>query len=259
MYPWFLLVMALAFTAPAASFERVVLLAPAAGDIMLKLGLEHKVVGVTRSNYDFPNAVKVGSHVKPNIELIHSLQPDLIIIGNARFFGAELQRLFDASIYSYQPKTLMQIQQAITDLGAQFQVVEHARLLNQQLTTVLNKITPVKKTPNVVYEITELPLTIAGSNHIVADIISIAGGRLLAPEQRSLIRYNVESIVTKQPDLYLYQQGPMNASPSEPNSRPQYQSLTMETLKVDQLQYTRANSQSFYLALELNRYIQHRF
>lgn len=259
MYPWFLLVMALAFTAPAASFERVVLLAPAAGDIMLKLGLEHKVVGVTRSNYDFPNAVKVGSHVKPNIELIHSLQPDLIIIGNARFFGAELQRLFDADIIAYQPKTLNEVQHAITAFGRKFEVEERARALNGELSSVLQQIQPFNAPPQVVYEITELPLTIAGSNHIVADIISIAGGKLLAPEQRSLIRYNVESIVTARPDLYLYQQGPMNASPTEPSSRPQYQSLTMETLKVDQLQYTRANSQSFYLALELNRYIRNQF
>jgi len=67
------------------AYNRVVVLAPAVGDIFKKLEIDSKVVGVTRHVRGFKNAVKVGSHIKPNIEIISSLKPDLIIISSDIF------------------------------------------------------------------------------------------------------------------------------------------------------------------------------
>ena len=107
-------------------------------------------------------------------------------------------------------------------------------------------------------EISEVPLTIAGTSNIIADIITTAGGELVTGGNRKLLRFNPEAVLTLQPDIYIWQIGPMNQQPTPPTKRGQYQRLNAEYLQVDQLQYSRANTQSFDNILQLNRYFQER-
>ena len=67
--------------------ERIVVLAPAAADIIEKLDAAELVVGKTRSVEEFPQATQVGSHIRPNLEIVTSLQPDLLIISSNKFFS----------------------------------------------------------------------------------------------------------------------------------------------------------------------------
>jgi cobalamin transport system substrate-binding protein len=70
------------FTLPAATPERIVSMAPNVTEILFALGLGSNVVGVTRF-CDFPPEAralpKIGGLVDPNIEIIQSLRPDLVI------------------------------------------------------------------------------------------------------------------------------------------------------------------------------------
>ncbi len=75
-----LILVVLLFTFNAFAADRVIVLAPAAADILQKLGSSSQIVGKTKSVEEFPNALKVGSHIRPNLEIIMSLKPDLIII-----------------------------------------------------------------------------------------------------------------------------------------------------------------------------------
>lgn len=254
MYRFLLTIAVFVFSFNTLAYDRVVLLAPAAGDLFTQLKQEHKVVGVTRSNMDFPSALKVGSHIKPNIELIKSLNPDLIVIGSSRFFSSEMSSIIGADTLTYNPVTLTGVQEQVSNFGRLFDCIDEAKSLNAQLSNVLSSINKLNRLPKVMYEVTQIPLTIAGEGNIVSDIISHAGGKLIAPSSRKLIKYNTESVLINQPDYYLYQVGPMNQNPQPPKTRPMYQLLKSHYLKVEQLRFSRANTQSFYLALELNRY-----
>jgi iron complex transport system substrate-binding protein len=70
------------FPLPATAPERIVSMAPNITEILFALGLGNRVVGVTRF-CDFPPEArairKIGGLVDPNIEVIQSLDPDLVI------------------------------------------------------------------------------------------------------------------------------------------------------------------------------------
>ncbi len=70
------------FTLPASTPGRIVSMAPNVTEILFALGLGPNVVGVTRF-CDFPpearSLPKIGGLVDPNVEIIQSLRPDLVI------------------------------------------------------------------------------------------------------------------------------------------------------------------------------------
>jgi iron complex transport system substrate-binding protein len=87
-----------AFALPARTPRRIVSMAPNITEILFALGLGGRVVGVTRF-CDWPPATrdipKIGGLVDPNIELVRSLEPDLVIAfrGNPLRLVDRLRRL----------------------------------------------------------------------------------------------------------------------------------------------------------------------
>ncbi|CAM2863536.1 ABC transporter substrate-binding protein [Vibrio rarus] len=247
-----LILLALVSVPEANAYDRIVLLAPAAGDILIKLGVQDKVVGVTRSNHDFANALKIGSHIKPNIELIKGLNPDLVIISSNRFFSDYMSKQLNADVVKYDPVTLDQILSQITQLGKLVDKPQAAKNLLAQLRAIRQHIQPLTKKPTVVFEVTESPFMVAGQKSIVNSIINTAGGRLIAPANKKITKFNIESILLENPEFYLYQVGPMNKHPSKPSQRTNYNILSSTFMQVDQLEFSRANTHSFSLAKKLN-------
>lgn len=253
MFRYLLTLIVFVFVHSAFAYERVVLLAPAAGDIFIKLHAQDKVVGVTKSNHDFPDTLKIGSHIKPNIELIKGLEPDLLVISSNRFFSDDLAKKVGADVIKYDPTSLDSILQQISQFGDVLNKKNEANTLIKKMENIRSQIKPLAKHPSVIFEVTESPFMIAGQNSIVSSIVSAAGGRLIAPEKRKLAKFNVESVLIDNPDYYLYQVGPMNPKPTPPTERPNYQIMHSKVIKVDQLEFSRANTRSFELALELNK------
>lgn len=253
MSRYLLLLAALFFLTDTAYAQRIVVLAPAAGEILQKLGLGEQVVGKTRSLEEFPGALKVGSHIKPNVELIKGLNPDLLVISSNRFFSEQMSATVGAETFVYNPNTLAEILQQTESLGLLTAREKEAGALTQHLRSRLHDIRITTHRPKVVYEISALPLSVAGSTNIVSDIIRAAGGEPLDFGARKIIKLNPEAIISGQPELYIYQIGPMNLNPTPPAERGEYRLLKSRFLEVDQLQWSRANSQSFERVLELNR------
>lgn len=258
MYRFLLILVALVFNPSAYAYQRIVLLAPAAGDIFNKLGAQDSIVGVTRNNFDFPNALKIGSHIKPNVELIKGLDPDLIIISSNRFFSQQMASVIDVDTLTYNPETLEEILSEINRYGAILEKQTQADELVAQLTQLLTELKPIAVPPKVVYEVTENPYIIAGKQSIIKSIIEHAGGKLFAPSNRKIAKFNIESVLMENPDFYIYQQGPMNKVPTPPADRKNFSLIDSQFIKVDQLSFSRATTDSFYHAMELNkRFIAH--
>ena len=85
-----------ACNARAEAQERLVILAPAAADVVNRLGAADLVIGVTNSVAEFPQAARVGTHRGPEIEKIAALKPTLLIT-TAEFDPALAQRLGSAA------------------------------------------------------------------------------------------------------------------------------------------------------------------
>ena len=253
MFKYLLLLATLLFLTEPAMARRIVLLAPAAGDILLQLGLEDQVVGKTKSLEEFPQALKVGSHIKPNVELIKGLEPDLLIISSNRFFSEQMSETVGAETIVYNPNTLAEILEQIGHLaqltGRETAGAKLSQRLRQQLQGLQQ---PAKKT-RVIYEISDLPLSVAGQGNIISDIIRTAGGEPVDFGNGKIIKLNSEAIIVSRPELYIYQIGPMNQNPTAPEERGDYRLLQARALKVNQLDWSRANSQSFARVVELNQ------
>ena len=218
-----------------------------------KLGAGDLVVGKTKNINLFPKARVVGSHIRPNVEIIASLKPDLIIASSERFFSKEIAKKLKADFYLYDPRTLDQILREIKNLGRILGKEREARLLVKKLKNKLSMLKPLKRRPRVVYEVMENPYMLAGKNNIVADIIERAGGRYLIKANRKLIRASVELILLLKPDIYIYQIGPMNKNPTPPEKRAGLRHLKMKVIRVKELEFARANTKSFDNVLWLNK------
>ena len=237
----------------SASTERIVVLSPAAADVLHALGADKLVVGKTRSVKLFPKAVFVGSHIRPNVEIVASLRPTLIVASSERFFSRELAKKLGARFYVYDPHTLEGILRHIESLGRMLGREKEAGLLVERLKNKLKRVRPLRVRPRVVYEVMQSPYLLAGHRNIVADIVERAGGIYIVRQDRKFVRLSCERARLLKPDIYIYQVGPMNRNPVDPLKRPCFKGMGFEVLRVDELSFARANTGSFDNVLYLNR------
>lgn len=246
-----LIILLSAFSAFAA--ERVVILAPAAADIFYRLGAGGRVVGVTKNVTEFPDAVKVGTHIRPNAEIIRSLRPDLIITGSAdEYYADAVKAITGASVYKYDPLSLEEILTAAAEIGELTGRRAEAAALTAELKAKLASVKPLKSKPKVIYEISQLPYTVAGRGNVVTAVIRAAGGEMAADADGKLVKLSLEKAVALRPDVYIWQTGPMNRNPVEPWKRPEFSKMKTNWIHADETKYSRANTGSFDAVLELN-------
>ncbi|UOD34952.1 ABC transporter substrate-binding protein [Deferribacteraceae bacterium V6Fe1] len=234
------------------AYDRVIILSPAAADIFIKLGLNDKVVGVTKHVNGFENAIKVGSHLKPNLELILSLKPDFIIYSNNKFISDYLKSLENIKTYEYDPTNVNEIFENIKTIASIMNVSEKGEALINQLKHKLTNLKEPKRTAKVIYEITQAPYIVAGKNSVISDIIEKAGGINIINIDKKLIKFSVEKTISLKPDIYIYQIGPMNKNPTPPKDRIGFKDMDSVFIQVNELTFSRANTKTIDAILYLN-------
>ncbi len=129
--------------------RRIVSLAPNITEILFSLGLEDKVVGVTRY-CDYPPQVlkkeKIGGLVDPNLEKIQALRPDLIVA----FRGNPL-RLLKKMVRLHLPVFVLDTGESLEDL---FLIIEKLG----RLTRSEEQATPLIQALKKEYESVQQPL-----------------------------------------------------------------------------------------------------
>lgn len=237
----------------ASAYERIVVLYGAASPILKELGAGDKVVGVTRTDKVFKDAVKVGSHLEPNIELMKALRPDLIVAGSRRAFPEEIAKQVKARVFYYDPRSLEGILNKIADLGRMLGKEQRARVLEKRLRDKLANIVVPSKRLTAVYEISARPLIMAGRRSIITSIIEAAGGMNLIKIDKKHAIISPEKIIELSPDFYIYQIGPMNKNPDPPRKRPFFKSLPSKVIKVREFKFARPGIDAFDAAIKLNK------
>ncbi len=200
----------ISFKIPAEPPQRIISLAPNITEVLFALGLGDKVVGVTRF-CDYPEQArslrKIGGLVDPNIEIIHSLEPDLVIgfRGNPlRFLG----RLRDFNF----PVFVLDIG---TDLGSLFTLIEKlglitgtheaAERLNGGMRTRVDAVemvlSGVKEKPRVFVMLYGQGLWTCGADSYLDNLISRAGAVNVAGWlPRKWFLYSRERLVRDAPE-----------------------------------------------------------
>ncbi|MFC1855525.1 ABC transporter substrate-binding protein [Thermodesulfobacteriota bacterium] len=240
--------------ATAFSYERIIILYGAVSPIIKELSLSDKVVGVSKSDTVFTKVTKLGSHLRPNIELINALEPDIILTGSKRTFNEEMVSKVNAKVLYFDPQTLDEVLEKITELGRLFGEENKAKELVKSSKEKLKKIKPLTKKPTVIYEISAQPLRIAGKKSIVTSIINAAGGENVITIEKKHTVISPELILKSEPDYYFYQTGPMNKNPTPVKERDQFTTLKSMIVNVDQYEFTRAGLNVFDAVIKMNQY-----
>jgi len=238
----------LCLSADAQAAQRIVVLAPAAADVLMRLEAADSVVGVTNSVSSFPHAVNVGTHMNPGLESIASLKPTLLIAGTK--FNPEFAKRMGAEFFLYDPKTLDDIIGIVRALGQKIEKAKQGEKLAEELQAVLDGLHPPRRGLSVLYETRSTPLSLAKNNTIIRDLLERAGMRYLYDGSAGLV--SMEYLIREQPDVYIYQQGPMNRNPVPPARRPGWDRFTTCTWKVDEFDFARPNTRLFETVQALN-------
>jgi iron complex transport system substrate-binding protein len=166
------------------------------------------------------------------MELVLGLQPDLIIQGHGKKHGHDIIRQIQQQgliVASFQPTNFDELFSVIHRLGILIGKEEAASWLIKSLQDRLARLSQRLKIngrrPKVFFEVRYPNLLGAGQQSIVNDVILKAGGINCLPNEKKLVRINIEMLVGYNPDVYLVQSGPMNRNPGDPRERSNFQAI----------------------------------
>jgi len=195
--------------------KRIVSMAPNVTEMLFAIGLDQEITGVT-DYCDYPEAAhekpRIGGYYNPNIEVILSLNPDLIVATPDGYSKERVMKLDQTGIpvFIVNPQSLEEILDSMMLLGKitgkddiSSKVVEGLRI---RIKAVIDKtrLIPEQKKPKVFYEIDHDPLITAGPDNFVDSLISAAGGINIARDAlSSWPRYSVEAVLIKNPDVII--------------------------------------------------------
>ncbi len=204
--------------------QRIVSMAPNVTEMLFAIGLGNEIVGVTEfCNYpeSAKSKTKIGGYYNPNIEVILSLKPDLIVATPDGYSKERIDKLDQSGIpvFIVNPLKIDDAMESMLVLGKITGKEAYSKLvvdgLKARIKVVKDKVAqvPTQKRPKVFYEIGQNPLVTVGSNNFVDDLITTAGGINIASDApNSWPIYSVEAIITKNPDIILTAPSTMTAS-----------------------------------------------
>jgi iron complex transport system substrate-binding protein len=192
--------------------SRIVSLAPSLTETVYALGLQDRLVGDT-DFCDYPPEAqkkpKVGGGINPNIEVIVSLHPDLVLVTNS-FNRLETVRALDSlgiPSYDVDPHTVDEIltsTQKLADiLGVPAAGKSLTDSLEQRLVTLQAKLASVPPT-RVLFVVWTEPLMSIGKGTFVADALRKAGATSIVDSPRDWPQMNLEEVVVLQPDFLIF-------------------------------------------------------
>ncbi len=217
--------------------ERIIPLYGAFAETLFSIGAGDRVVARTQADTYPADLVKlpsVGTHMRPNVEMILGLKPDLVIqSASRREETPEISRLADSGIRVavFAPKTFVEIFSVIERLGVltgrAAEASAFAESLARRLDAVAGSIAGIDPgaRARVFFEIRAEPLTGAGRGSIVHEILTAAGAGNAVKNDKAIVQYSLEALLVENPDYYIVQEGPMNKSPVPPVKRPHYDRL----------------------------------
>ncbi len=233
--------------------QRIIPLYGAFGEMLHAIGAGEQVIARTQSD-NFPPEVSrlpaVGTHMKPNVEIIVGLKPDLVIQSvSRRAVLPEMTRVKEAGIpvAFFSPRTFEEIFEVMVKLGVLTGREEEARVevgeLKARLASVKASTANMEFRKKVFFEVRQQPLTAAGRSSIVNEVIAAAGGENAIQNERAIVQYNFESLLLANPQVYVVQTGPMNRNPLHPRKRAHFERVRAvregNVIFVDEFMFSR--------------------
>jgi iron complex transport system substrate-binding protein len=197
--------------------QRIISVAPSCTEILYAIGAGDKVVGVTAYDdypYDFAawiaagNMTSVGDFTSPNMEVVISLDPDLILAsGGVQEDSVRSLRDFGYKVLVLDPTSvdgiLKDIELVGNATGKQAEATALVNNLTSRINAVAEKVANATK-PEVYYE-TYYETTSSWTIGALAwqnELIEKAGGtNIFGDQQIAYYQYQVEALIDRNPDV----------------------------------------------------------
>jgi len=193
--------------------KRVVSLLPSYTEIIFELGAGPELAGV--SNFcDWPPGAreieKVGDYLRPNLEKIYSLKPDIVFAGDWK--GSSVaQNLRNAGIKVVElpeERQVSDIYRTIELISAELDRKKEAGAVIKKMKAELKSGPVGEARPSVYLEVDEGGWT-AGNRSFLSDAIEKAGGRnIFAEVNKGYFQASWETVVKKDPSAVILLSGP---------------------------------------------------
>jgi iron complex transport system substrate-binding protein len=193
--------------------RRIVSTAPAITEILYALGLGDRVVGVTDYCHYPPEArskPKIGPFIRPDLEAIVALRPDLVIILKNPLQLFPKLRALNQNVVEVDHDTVPNIYRAIGQIAAAAGVPARGAALNRTIQTRLTEIRgKVAKLPRrrVLFVVGRTPGTLegivgVGGSSYLNELMSIAGGdNMLRDAVAAYPKVPAEEILARNPEV----------------------------------------------------------
>ncbi|HEV8676806.1 MAG TPA: cobalamin-binding protein [Methylomirabilota bacterium] len=191
---------------------RIVSLAPSLTESVYAVGAGDRLVGVT-DYCDFPPAArgkpKVGGTYSPNLEVILSLHPDLVLATTEANRDEHIRSLeaLGTPVYVVRPVSFATVLESVQRVaGVLGREAEGRRLvadMERQAAEVGRAVKGARR-PRVLYVVWGDPLVVPGRDILITELIQRAGGESVTADLPfDYPRFSVEEAVARRPELVL--------------------------------------------------------
>ncbi len=192
--------------------HRVISLAPSVTEMLFALGVGERVVGVT-SYCDYPPEARtkerVGDVMRPSLERILALRPDLVIVSTAtqlELFARRLEQM-GIPLYVVDAERVEDVFRSLENLGEILEARAEAQRVVRALRARLEKVRAKvegRPRPRVLMVVQRDPLIVPGRGAFMNDLVEKAGGRsITADAEREWAPYSVETVLARAPEVII--------------------------------------------------------
>ena len=206
--------------------QRIVSLLPSLTESVCELGQCARLVGVDRYS-NFPQSVRslpqLGGGLDPNVEMIVSLKPDVVLMAKSSRAGERLEAL-GLKVVALEPKTHADVQRVLLKLGQVLEVHDAARIwraIDAGVSAAAQSLPASVGGTKVYFEVNQGPYA-AGESSFIGQTLTRLGVKNIVPAKLGPFpKLNPEFIVRANPDVILIGQ----RSADGLMSRPGWQSI----------------------------------
>jgi len=196
----------LGFHSLSCAQERIISLSPQITESLYLLNKEKQLLAVTsycKRPKEATLKEKIGSPLRPDIEKIVSLQPDLVLgsrEGNPPWIMERLKRLGLRVVYFDRPKNVNGLLENFIELSRVVRASDQGAAI---VRGVREGLTGTDRRPSfkVLWEVEADPLMVASTASFANDIIRLAGGANVVDTELPYPRINREEVIIKGPDV----------------------------------------------------------
>jgi len=186
----------------------IVSLAPSITETLYFIEALDKVVGITKWD-NYPNNVQEGriivGDMEPNIEIIASLKPDLIIgLKYHLKYIDQLEKI--APVLIVEPQSVEEIYEAVELLGNVTNKEDQAQKAIMEMEEKINSIQEKvknKEKPRVLYIVWWDPLITAGNGTFIGELITLGGGENIFADTQGWPQVSVEEVIARNPEIII--------------------------------------------------------